>query len=107
MKGKKLILPEGMTYNKWYYLNRYINKPRPSRKKNPNQRCLACDIKMLSKYGSKTRKIYCNSCAESLSIRIRRLHFRRSYQKRVGKDPEPITLKNILRETKFNIGIKV
>lgn len=68
-----------------------------SRRKNPDARCVFCEIRMDSKFGGKGRKIYCDSCRDEYSRQLYNWWMRRAYQKRVGKTPEPFDPKRILQ----------
>lgn len=77
-----------------YYKNVRKTKVR-IRRRDPDTRCALCSILLISKFGGKNRRKYCDSCATNYSRRIYNIYQRRRYQKSVGNKVSPISLASL------------
>lgn len=69
-----------------------------NKRKNPDARCILCEIKLASTYGGKKRSKYCDSCAVSVSSKVWSLYQRRKYEKKKGYVLTQITFKSLFPE---------
>jgi hypothetical protein len=80
---------------KEYRHQRYLREKgmRPTRRKKPDARCVACAIYLISVHGSKWGRLYCDSCRASVRIqkRLNAMYQRRAYRKRTRVKPSKTT----------------
>lgn len=58
------------------------HRPRASRRKNAEAKCVHCEILLTSRFGGKTRRKYCDYCIGSYKRALYNLYQRRKYQKK-------------------------
>lgn len=80
-----------------YYRNVRKNKIR-IRRRDPQVRCALCSILLISRFGGKNRRKYCDSCVQNYARQIYNAYQRRRYQKSVGNPVCPLSLHELLKK---------
>jgi hypothetical protein len=88
-----------LTYDQKYYRDVRRFRPRVSRRQDPGKKCEFCSIPLVSRFGGKLRKKYCDDCMKSprISRLIYNLYQKRAYRKRKGLPVPEINPRRLVR----------
>lgn len=78
---------DALTYDQLYYRTVRKLRPRASRRLDVQSRCEFCTVFLISRFGGKFRRKYCDDCAKNPDLKriLNNIYQKRAYRKRVGK----------------------